>query len=195
MAEIEQYPVLDYIVSVLKKAIADAKVEKQAENIAIVKDGNDVIRLEQLADSSANAITIDITDKKDIILSEDLLDTLLNIEDEVKGDAALKTALAQTTIVINGLTVETGLIFQAVKECFDELSDSYELVKILEKEINRLKIQFKFGAHTFNLNLTNTEDEVHTTAEFPKALDAGVTKAIEGDTLKVQNAVNKLFKF
>jgi len=188
------YPVLEYIVNLLKNAIADAKVEKQSDTVSVVKDGNDTIRLEQLFDNNGNSTGIAITDKKDIIFSEDLFETLDKIDESAKGDATLKAALKNAIIIINDLDVETQLIFQSVKDCFDQLSNSYEFVKINKKEVNKLKAQFKFGKHSFDLSVVNEANEIFVTADFAAAVDAPVRKTIEADILKVQNAINKIFK-
>ena len=188
------YPVLEYIVNLLKNSIADAKVEKQSNTVSVVKDGNDIIRLEQLFDNNGNSTGIAITDKKDIIFSEDLFETLDKIDESAKGDATLKAALKNAIIIINDLDVETQLIFQSVKDCFDQLSNSYEFVKINKKEVNKLKAQFKFGKHSFDLSVVNEANEIFVTADFAAAVDAPVRKTIEADILKVQNAINKIFK-
>jgi len=188
------YPVLEYIVNLLKNSIADAKVEKQSNTVSVVKDGNDIIRLEQLFDNNGNSTGIAITDKKDIIYSEDLLETLDSIHENAKGDAELKAALKNAIIIINDLDVETQLIFQSVKDCFDQLSNSYEFVRITKKGVNKLQAQFKFGKHSFDLSLVNEATEIFVSAEFAAAVDAPVKKTIEADISKVQNAVNKIFK-
>ena len=188
------YPVLEYIVNLLKNSIADAKVEKQSNTVSVVKDGNDIIRLEQLFDNNGNSTGIAITDKKDIIYSEDLLETLDSIHENAKGDAELKAALKNAIIIINDLDVETQLIFQSVKDCFDQLSNSYEFVRITKKGVNKLQAQFKFGKHSFDLSLVNEATEIFVSAEFTAAVDAPVKKTIEADISKVQNAVNKIFK-
>jgi len=188
------YPVLEYIVNLLKNSIADAKVEKKSNTVSVVKDGNDIIRLEQLFDNNGNSTGIAITDKKDIIYSEDLLETLDSIHENAKGDAELKAALKNAIIIINDLDVETQLIFQSVKDCFDQLSNSYEFVRITKKGVNKLQAQFKFGKHSFDLSLVNEATEIFVSAEFAAAVDAPVKKTIEADISKVQNAVNKIFK-
>lgn len=194
MSEIKQYPVLEYIVSVLKNAIADSKVETPSQGVAVVKDGNDTIQLEQLTDETGKSTQIVISDRKLIVISEDLLEPLQTIHETVKGNEDLKAALKATTIIINGLSIETELIFQSVKDCFDELSDSYEVLKTIGKEATKLKISLKFGSNPFDLIIVNEPAAISVSPSFTKALDAGVTKAIESDVLKVQNAVNKMYK-
>lgn len=194
MSEINQYPVLDYLVNVLKNAIADSKVEKQSQSVSVVKDGNDIIHVEQLFDESGNKAKIVITDKKLIVISEDLLEPLQSIHTTVKGNEGLKKELEAATIIINGLDIETELVFQAARDCFDELSDSYEFSKNVEKEVSRLKAPLKFGANPLELIIVNNATSIQVTPNFIKALDAGVTKAIETDVAKVQNALNKHFK-
>lgn len=194
MSEINQYPVLDYLVNVLKNAIADSKVEKQSQSVSVVKDGNDIIHVEQLFDESGNNAKIVITDKKLIVISEDLLEPLQTIHTSVKGNESLKKELEAATIIINGLDIETELVFQAARDCFDELSDSYEFSKNVEKEVSKLKAPLKFGANPFELVIVNDAASIQVTPNFIKSLDAGVTKAIEADVAKVQNALNKHFK-
>ncbi|MGY0037283.1 hypothetical protein [Pedobacter sp. NJ-S-72] len=134
MSEIKQSPVLKHIVNVIKNAIADSKVEEQSESVSVIKDGNDSIHITQLFDSTENIDTIFITDKKEILFSEDLLETLQDIHETAKADANLKKALQAAAIVINDLSIEMDFIFQAARASFDELSDSYEFIKATEKK-------------------------------------------------------------
>ncbi|QNK63462.1 hypothetical protein H7F33_02835 [Pedobacter sp. PAMC26386] len=189
MIEVKEYKVLEYVVGILKKAIADSKVEKKSEGVSVIKDGNDTIQLEQIFDNIGNTASILITDKKEIIFSEDLLETLLDIQE---GGSDLNQQISK--IVINDLSVETEIILHAVKDCFDNLSSSYEFVKTSEKEIHKLAIQFKFGDHKFSLNLINEPAVINLTADFAATLDPAVKKTIEGDVVKAQKAINMLFK-
>jgi len=193
MSEIKQHAVLTYISEKIKSAIADAKLDKQSETIAVIKDGNDQIQLEQLADASGN-ITIQITDRKEILYSEDLLEPLQNIEEGTESQKELYGALSSTTIVVNGLSIETDFVFQAVKDCFDTLSSSYQFVKTLSKRVNGLTISFQFGDHKFQLVVVNDPDQVIITCDVDEVKDAKVKKTIESDVAKVQQALNKMFK-
>ncbi|RZK80265.1 MAG: hypothetical protein EOO85_01285 [Pedobacter sp.] len=193
MSEIKQHAVLTYISEKIKSAIADAKLDKQSETIAVIKDGNDQIQLEQLADASGN-ITIQITDRKEILYSEDLLEPLQNIEEGTESQKELYGALSSTTIVVNGLSIETDFVFQAVKDCFDTLSSSYQFVKTLSKRVNGLTISFQFGDHKFQLVVVNDPDQIIITCDVDEVKDAKVKKTIESDVAKVQQALNKMFK-
>ncbi|RAJ36928.1 hypothetical protein [Pedobacter cryoconitis] len=194
MSEIKQYPVLKHIVNVIKKAIADSKVEEQSESVSIIKDGNDSIHIKQLFDNTEDIATIFITDKKEILFSEDLLETLQDIADSAKGDAALKKALQATTIIVNDLTIETDFIFQAVKESFNELSDSYEFLKTTEKNIEELAAQFKFGDNRFDIKLKNEPDIIRIEAQVNDAVTPKVKKIIEADIVKIEQGLTKMFK-
>ena len=193
MSEIKQHAVLTYISEKIKSAIADAKLDKQSETIAVIKDGNDQIQLEQLADASGN-ITIQITDRKEILYSEDLLEPLQNIEEGTESQKELYGVLSSTTIVVNGLSIETDFVFQAVKDCFDTLSSSYQFVKTLSKRVNGLTISFQFGDHKFQLVVVNDPDQIIITCDVDEVKDAKVKKTIESDVAKVQQALNKMFK-
>jgi len=188
MSEIEQYPVLAYIVDMLKKAIADSKIEQPSANSYKVKDGNDEILLEQ------NGDTVLITDKRNIIFSEDLLEALQNIHESVKKNDELKSALAAATIIINGLNIETELVLQAIKDSLDQLSNSYEFLQVVESDITKIGVGFKFGKHAFRLNISNEPKEVLIETRFTPTFDATIKQTITADLIKVQNAVNKLFK-
>lgn len=195
MSETKQYPVLKHIVNVIKNAIADSKVEEQSQSVSIIKDGNDSIHIKQLFDSTDEDIaTIFITDKKEILFSEDLLETLQDIEDSAKGDAALKKVLQATTIIVNDLTIETDFIFQAVKESFNELSDSYEFIKTTEKNIEELAAQFKFGDNRFDIKLKNESDIIRIEAQVNDSVTPKVKKIIEADVVKIEQGLTKMFK-
>jgi hypothetical protein len=193
MSEIKQHAVLTYISEKIKSAIADAKLEKQSETVAVIKDGNDQIHLEQVSDGSDN-VTIQITDKKEILYSEDLLETLQNIEEGTESQKELYGALSATTVVVNGLSIETDFVFQAVKDCFDTLSSSYQFIKTLSKRINGLTISFQFGDHKFQLVVVNDPESIVITSDVDEVKDAKVKKTIESDVAKVQQALNKMFK-
>ena len=150
MSETEKYPALDYIVKTLKNAIADAKIDNPSANEYLIKDGNDEILLKQEGDQ------ILITDARRIIYSEDLLETLqqIHMNRDVRGYVELKTILEKTTIIINELDIETELVFQAVKDFLDQLSNSYEFLQVVDSNINKIGVGFKFGKHIFRLNIT-----------------------------------------
>lgn len=194
MSEIKQSPVLKHIVNVIKNAIADSKVEEQSESVSVIKDGNDSIHITQLFDSTENIDTIFITDKKEILFSEDLLETLQDIHETAKADANLKKALQAAAIVVNDLSIEMDFIFQAARASFDELSDSYEFVKATEKNIEELTAQFKFGDNKFDLTIKNESDKIHIAAEVNKLVTPAVKKTIEADVAKIEQALNKMFK-
>lgn len=192
MSDFKPHPVLEYIVNLIENTISGAKIEYTSTSIATLKDGNDTIYFEQKSDSTGNAATIRIKDPKEIIYSEDLMNPLNDLQENAKGE--LKLTLQSTTIIINDLDVATNLIFQAVKDEFDQLSNSYEFVKTIEKEITKVKSKFKFGKHLFDLTVTNEPTQVIVTPEFPSPFDAVVKKTIEEDVLKVQNAMCIAFK-
>lgn len=194
MSEIKQHQVLAYISEKIKSAIADAKLEKQSDTVSVIKDGNDQIHLEQHTAESGSGITIQITDKKEILYSEDLLETLQNIEEGTESQKELYGALSSTTVVVNSLSIETDFVFQAVKDCFDTLSSSYQFVKTISKRVNGLTISFQFGDHKFQLTVVNDPESVILTCDLDEVKDAKVKKTIEGDVVKVQQALNKLFK-
>lgn len=190
MSETEKYPALDHIIKTLKNAIADAKIENPAPNEYLFKDGNDEIILKQ------DGSKVLITDSRRIIYSEDLLETLqqMHMHRDVKSNAALKTVLEETTIIINELSIETELIFQAVKDFLDQVSNSYEFLQIVDSNITKLGVGFKFGKHIFRLNITNEDEQIVLEPRFTASFDAGIQKTIDADIQKVQAAVNKMFK-
>jgi hypothetical protein len=181
MNNIKPDAVLESVVNLIKNTISDAKIEYVSSSTATLKDGNDIIYLEQKSDNSGNSATIFIKDKQEIIFSEDLLDPLKDLD---------QTA----TIIVNDLDVETYLIFQAVKDEFDQLSNSYEFVKATEKEVQKAKSTFKFGKHVFDLTVSNEQDQIVVAPEFSSSFDNTIKKTIEADALKVQNAMCAEFK-
>lgn len=194
MNEREEYPALAYIVKTLTKAIADSKVEQKSANEYTVKDGNDTIDLKQVANAASNTEDIIITDKRNIIFSEDLLETLQDIHTTVKGNDTLKAALQGSTIIINGLDIETDFVFQAIKDFFDQVSNSYEFVQTVETNVTKIGAGFKFGKHIFRVNITNDPGQISIEPRFTASFDAGIQKTITEDVTKVQQAVNKMFK-
>ncbi len=192
MSSKENYLVLDYVVNTLKNAIADSKVESPSHHEFLIKDGNDEIFLKQLLNEKE--ATIYITDKRNIIFSEDLLETLQNLHSTVKGNDDLKTALQNSQIIINDLNIETELVFQAIKDFLDQLSNSYEFIQKVENNITRIGVGFKFGKHIFRINITNDPKEISIETRFSASFDPGVQKTISADIRKVEQAVNKMFK-
>jgi hypothetical protein len=192
MNNITPYPVLEYVVNVIKKAISDIKIEYASISVANLKDGNDTIILEQLFDSSGTFATILISDPSEIIISEDLLPVLNELHQQAEGK--LQMALQGTTVILNGLDVETQLIFQAVRNGFDEISDSYEFGEVLDKETTKVKSDLKFGANELKLTVMNEQFHIFVVPEFDASFDPAVRKTIEADALKVQHAVFAIFK-
>lgn len=186
----EECKALAYVVKTLTKAIADSKVEQKSVNEYTVRDGNDEIHLKQ--DTASDNIII--LDKRNIIFSEDLLETFQDIHETVKGDADLKDLLKRTTIIINGIDIETDFVFQAVKDFLDQVSNSYEFVQTVETDVTKIGAGFKFGKHIFRLNIDNQSDKVSLEPRFVKTFDAGIQKTITEDISKVELAVNKMFK-
>lgn len=171
---------LELVVGIIKDTISDIKIENTSANTVTLKDGNAVIQLSQQAGESEDLETVVILDPKDIIYSEDLLPELND--------------LTSVTVIINGLTIETHLVFQAVRDCFDQISNSYEFLKTFEKDVIRIKSGFKFGSNAFVLNVLNEKEQITITTEFAASFDAAIRKTVEADTLKVQAAVNKMVK-
>lgn len=194
MSEREKYLVLDHIVNTLKNAIADAKVENPSPNEFIIKDGNDEILLKQMPNEVVT--TVFITDNRRIIYSEDLLETLqqIHMHKDVKGNQELKNALEKTTIIINDLNIETELIFQAIKDFLDQLSNSYEFIQTVENNITKIGAGFKFGKHIFRVNITNEPEKISIEPRFSASFDSSIQQTITIDINKVQVAVNKMFK-
>lgn len=174
------FPVLAHVVSIIKNAISDLKIQYPSTATAILKDGNDSIYLDQRFDNSGTFATVLINDKKDIIFSEDLLPIL----------AKLQTA----TFVINDLDIETRLVLETAKDAFDQLSSSYEFVKTTEKELTKVKSDFKFENHRFEIMIINEPDQVVVESEFSSTIDPVIKKIIESDTFKVQQALYGIFK-
>jgi hypothetical protein len=192
MNNITPYPVLEYVVNVIKNTISDIKTEYTAADAATLKDGNDTIDLVQRFDETGKTATIFIKDPKDIIFSEDLFPELKNLQQSAKGKSIPE--IKDATVIINDLNIETHLIFQGVKDFFDELSSSYEFGKTVEKEANITKNTYKFGSHFFGLTVINEKDTIIVKTGFQASTDAAIKKIIENDALKVQNAAIKMFK-
>lgn len=180
MSNITPSPLLAQVVSIIKNAISDLKIQYVSPTIANLKDGNDSIYLEERFESGDHFATVVINDPKEIIFSEDLLPVLKDLH---------QTA----TILINDLNVETRLILESAKDAFDQLSSSYEFVKTTEKELTKVKSDFKFENHRFEVMIRNEEDHVFIEANFSK-IDPAIQKIIEADTFKVQQSIDHIFK-
>jgi hypothetical protein len=194
MKKIEEYPALAFVVSTLAKAIAGSKVEQKSASEYIVRDGNDEVLLKQGSGINGNSNSILITDTGSIIYSEDLLEPLQYIHESVKEDDVLKDALKDSIIIINGLDIETDFVFQAVKDLLDQVSNSYEFLQTVESEVTKIGAGFKFGKHIFRLNITNEAEKVLLEPRFVASFDENIQKTIAEDIIKVQLAVNKMFK-
>lgn len=191
MSNITPNPVLEHVVNVIKNVISDIKIEYTSTNVANLKDGNAPIYLEQHLDESGK-LAIFIKDPKDIIFSEDLLPELNSLDEGVKG--ALKSELQAATIIINDLNVATQIIFQSAKDAFDQISNSYEFAKNIEKDITKVKSTFKFGSNVFDLTILNEPELISITPEFAASFNPAIKKTVEDDAQKVQNALNAMFK-
>ncbi len=194
MSEIQKYPVLNHIVKTLQNAIADSKLESILPNEYLLKDGNDEILLKEVKDGASS--TVFITDKRRIIYSEDLLETLqqIHMHRDVRGNKELKEALEQASIIINDLNIETDLVFQAIKDFLDQLSNSYEFIQTVENNVTKIGAGFKFGKHIFRLNINNDTEQITIEPRFAASFDATVQDTIIADVSKVEKAVNKMFK-
>lgn len=193
MSVVKQYPVLKHIVNVIHKAIGDSKVEQQSEGVSVIKDGNDTIQIKQLFDSTESIATVFITDKKEILYSEDLLETLDTTHRSVTDDS-LRDALLATTIIVNDLTLETRFIYQEVKAAFDELSDSYDFVGTLERNIEEFAVRYRFGDNKFDLKVINGADAIKLQPKIDSAVKPAVVKTLEADYEKIEKALNATFK-
>ncbi|MES2828811.1 MAG: hypothetical protein V4687_11665 [Bacteroidota bacterium] len=180
MSNTKPSPVLTQVVSIIKNAVADIKTEYPSAGTAIMKDGNDTIKLEQKGDDGGSIDTIFITDPRDIIFSEDLLPVLKDLQN--------------ATIVVNNLEVETCLVLETAKEAFDELSSSYEFVKTTERANTKLTSAFKFDKHAFEVTITNDGDQIIVEADLDKVTDQAVKTVIAGDAAKVQKALHGMYK-
>lgn len=188
MSNITPSPVLAHVVSIIKDAVSDIKTEYLTTTTAILRDGNDSIYLDEQLDNSSNNATIIIRDPRDIIFSEDLLPIL----SDLSKDTASRSK--PVIIVVNELEVGTYLILETAKDAFDQLSNSYELIKTIERDQTKLKSAFKFGKHAFNVIINNDVDQITVAADFDSTLDPAIKKVIEADTLKVQNALQAIYK-
>lgn len=194
MSEITQSPVLAYVVEVLKNAIIDAKVEIVSAYESAVIDGSDAIRLKEELDTNGDTAAIWITDKKEILYSEDLLETVYNIHKGAGNDATLKRALLAANMIVNGLNVEAELMFHAVRDQFYSLGSSYEFVKFLERADQQFKFNMTFGDHKFVLKVLNEPAEINIEAEFDDSVAPVIRETILKDLNYVKEEINAEFK-
>ena len=194
MSEITQSPVLAYVVEVLKNAIIDAKVEILSAYESAVIDGSDAIRLKEELDENGDTAAVWITDKKEILYSEDLLETIYNIHKGAGNDATLKRALLAANMIVNGLNVEAELMFHAVRDQFYSLGSSYEFVRFLERADQQFKFSMTFGDHKFVLNVLNEPAEINIDAEFDDSVAPVIRETILKDLHYVKEEINAEFK-
>lgn len=194
MSEIKQYAILEYVADVLQNAIVGSKVKEISASELAVLDGNDAICLKQGFEDNGNTTGIMITDEKQILYSEDLLETMYKIHESAGFDAGLKMALSSANIVINNLNIEAELIYYAVRDLFYELSSSYEFIKFVERDIQHMKFSMNFGDHIFQVAITNGPDLVAIEALFADAIAPAVRTTINADVTKVKKQINKQFK-
>lgn len=189
MNNITPNPLLANVVDVIKDVISDIKIEYISPSVVELIDGNAKINIKEQLDASGNLATINIDDPKDIIFSEDLVPALKKlVEKKSKAQPVIGT------IIINDLEIEMHLIFQDVKDAFDQLSTSYEFLKTNKKEVTKVKSICKFGSHVFTLTVMNETDEIFVTPEFPTTMEPAIVKIIGDDVAKVQKAVRAIFK-
>jgi len=191
MNNITPNPLLANVIDVIKDVISDIKIEYISTSVAELIDGNAKINIKEQLDASGKLATINIDDPKDIIFSEDLVPALKKL---VEKNSKSKAQPAITTIIINDLEIEMHLIFQDVKDAFDQLSTSYEFLKTNKKEVTKVKSICKFGSHVFTLTVMNEADEIFVTPEFPTTMEPAIVKIIGDDVAKVQKAVRAIFK-
>jgi len=189
MNNITPNPLLANVVDVIKDVISDIKIEYISPSVVELIDGNAKINIKEQLDANGNLATINIDDPKDIIFSEDLVPALKKlVEKKSKAQPVIGT------IIINDLEIEMHLIFQDVKDAFDQLSTSYEFLKTNKKEVTKVKSICKFGSHVFTLTVMNETDEIFVTPEFPTTMEPAIVKIIGDDVAKVQKAVRAIFK-
>ncbi|MBG6233866.1 hypothetical protein IWX76_000421 [Pedobacter sp. CAN_A7] len=195
MSEIKQYAALEYVVEVLQKAILGSKVKQLAPDEIAIIDGNAAIGIKQQVERNGSTTSIVIRDKKEILYSEDLLETVYHIHKGATHDAGLKAALLNANIMINGLNIEAELIFHAIRDQFYALGDSYEFLKFIEKDNQQMKFNMTFGDDVvFELIVLNEPTAVTITAISGKAAAPAVKAAIKLDVESVSLEINKQFK-
>jgi hypothetical protein len=195
MSEIKQYAELEYVVEVLQKAILGSKVKQLAPDEIAIIDGNAAIGLKQQVESIGNTTTIVIRDKKEILYSEELLETVYHIHKGANHDTGLKASLSNANIMINGLNIEAELIFHAIRDQFYALGDSYEFLKFIERDNQQMKFNMTFGDDVvFELIVLNEPKAVTITAISGKSAAPAVKAAINLDVESVSLEINKQFK-
>lgn len=195
MSEIKQYAALEYVVEVLQKAIFGSKVKQLAPDEIAIIDGNAAIGIKQHVESNGSSAAIVLRDKKEILYSEDLLETLYNIHKGAKLDATLKATLSPSNIVINGLNIEAELIFHALRDHFYALGDSYEFQKFIEKNNQQMRFSMSFGDDViFELVVLNEPDAISIETIVGEKVAPAVKAAIAADVESVRLEINSEFK-
>lgn len=195
MSEIKQYAVLEYIVDVLQKSIIGSKVKQITPDESAIIDGNASIIIKQCVDSNINTAEILISDAKQVLYSEELLEKVYRIHEGAAQHAGLQEAMQGANIVINGLNIEAELIYHAIINHFYTLSDSYEFIKFAEKNIQQMKFNMSFGDDlTFGLVVINNPDSVSIETSISQSAAPKVRAAINADVEKIRNEINKEFK-
>ncbi|WP_432709169.1 hypothetical protein [Pedobacter sp.] len=193
MSEIKQYAELEYVVDVLQKAILGSKVKQLAPDEIAIIDGNAAIGLKQV--ESNGSVEIVIRDKKEILYSEELLETLYNIHKGIKHNEELKASLSSANIIINGLNIEAELIFHAMRDHFYTMSDSYEFIKFIEKSNQLMKFNMSFGDDVIlELVVLNKPDAISIETILGKSVKPAVQAAIAADVESVRLEINSEFK-
>jgi hypothetical protein len=191
MSEIKQYAVLEYIVDVLQKAIVGSKVQQKAPDQSAIIDGNASIIIQQRLESNGSTAAILIKDQKEILYSEELLEKVYKISKGTEHPG-IKTA---TNIVINGLSIEAELIFHAIRDQFYSLSDSYEFLNFIERDIQQIKFNMNFGDDLpFELIVLNQPDSIAIEAVIGKTVAPAIQAAINADVKEIRHQINKQFK-
>lgn len=195
MSEIKQYAVLEYIVDVLQKSIIGSKVKQIAPDETAIIDGNASIVIKQRFESNGNTAAILIRDEKEVLYSEELLEKVYKIHEGAKDNAALKAALSGANIIINGLNIEAELIFHAIRDQFYALSDSYEFLKFIEKDVQKMRFNMNFGDDLiFELIVLNEAGSIAIEAIIGKSVAPAVKSAISADVQEIRDKINKQFK-
>ncbi|TCC91062.1 hypothetical protein [Pedobacter hiemivivus] len=195
MSENKPYAVLEYVVDVLQDAIIGSKVKKTSADEFAIIDGNASIRVKQNFESNGNTGAIQIRDEKQILFSEELLETVYKIHEGADHGPDLKAALSIANIIINGLNIEAELIFHAVKDQFYALSDSYEFLKFIERDIQQMKFNMSFGDElTFEVIVLNEPNSVTIDTVIGESVAPAVKATINANVEKVRLEINKQFK-
>ncbi|MHA4894668.1 hypothetical protein ACXZ1K_07955 [Pedobacter sp. PWIIR3] len=183
---------LKLVVDIIKDAVCDIHIDYVSEHVAVLKDGNDSIHLEQKNDENGSSSSVFINDPREIIVSEDLLPALTALQHGLPGRTTARPKDA--SIVLNGLDVETYQILDAAKDAYDELNNSYQYEATLKKLHNEVTCSFKFGDHDFQITLVNQNDAIAITAETSAITAKGIADIIKNDTAKVQVALEAIYK-